>query len=533
MFHIDLRNFLPNNLQPSSPAWLTSLLSTNDPPDSVTQDVLSSTLPVHIDNAHNLESKVSESRHLLNFLTEQLLAAKAHIQDIKTVTHPIRQVQDDVWREILLFTIAGSQTQSPSIYDTPWYLAQVCHQWRTVALHTARLWSYMRLNFATDRLLCNPDATECACSILTERLNRCMTIPRDVKIFAPYTNLQNNSVFRTFIMHTATWRSLDINTNSVNFISLKSRQSFFSCLQSLRIVDMEFSDDRGTHGRGYDRTMLDAFSIIPHINPLDVPDIPMTEQIVAPTTNRSIKRLGISLSNQYDAVMATLKSMTWLSSLEIMCNEIVPYGAQTIDLPSLRRLLLRDPVSCGHIPHLWSKIRVPSLKCFALCYEGDDIDQPIYPSLLSSHTPITDFRVYMETDVEDAQLFERAFIAILYNLPNLTTLELNSNTSWPLVVHELRVHTDLLPHLRTLHFLVETFLEGDSSDAFVQMLQDRKLSPTCMTISHLSLRKFPVMNHVTLQLWHSLLNDNAQPMEIVRVDDATFHGAHAFLDDEQ
>lgn len=391
----------------------------------------------------------------------------------------------------------------------------------------------MQLNFATDRLLNNPDAAERACSILTERLNRCMTIPREVKIFVPYTNLQNNPVFKTFILHTATWRSLDINTNSVNFISLKSHQSFFSCLQSLRIVDMEFSDDRGTHGRGYDSTMLDAFSIIPHINLLDVPDIPITEQIVAPARNQTIKCLGISLSNQYDAVMATLKSMMWLSSLEITCNEIVPYGAQTIDLPSLRRLLLRDPVSCGHIPHLWSKIHVPSLKCFALCYEGDDIDQPIYPSLLSSHTPITDFHVYMETDVEDAQLFERAFIAILYNLPNLTTLELNSTTSWPLVVNELRIHTDLLPHLQTFHFLMDSFLEGNSSDAFVQMLQDRKISPACMMISHLSLSKFPVMNHITLPVWHSLLNDNTQPMEIVRVDDTTFHGAHAFLNEEK
>ncbi|PBK59600.1 hypothetical protein ARMSODRAFT_1027292 [Armillaria solidipes] len=118
-FHIDLRNFLPNNLQPSPPPWLTSLLSTNDPPDSVTQDVLPVALPAHINNAHNLESKVSESHRLLNFLTEQLLAANVHIQDIKTVTHPIRQVQDNAWQEILLFTVAGSRTQSPSIYNTP------------------------------------------------------------------------------------------------------------------------------------------------------------------------------------------------------------------------------------------------------------------------------------------------------------------------------------------------------------------------------------------------------------------------------
>ncbi|KAK0429958.1 hypothetical protein EV421DRAFT_1673932, partial [Armillaria borealis] len=93
------------------------------------------------DEFKELDSKLSDSIQLFDFLTRQVLAAKTHVHNIKSITHPIRRIPDEVWRELLLFAVAGSANSRPSIYDVPWLLAQVCHQWQVIAINTGALWT--------------------------------------------------------------------------------------------------------------------------------------------------------------------------------------------------------------------------------------------------------------------------------------------------------------------------------------------------------------------------------------------------------
>ncbi len=524
-FNTALRDFLPENLQPASPPWLQSLLFTNDPPTPSTEQILLNALPLHEEESKELDSKLSDSIQLFDFLTRQVLAAKAHVHNIKTITHPIRRIPDEVWRELLLF-VAASSAGSSSIYDTPWLLAQVCHRWRVVAINTGALWTDIQLYFSMDHLLVDPKCSDAACSILGERLIRCRSAPRDITIDAAYLHLQDHPVFKLILTHTASWRSLKINTNSINYSFLQTRQGFFSSLESLRISDTEFYDSRGTT---YDQNALDAFSVVPNMTLFDVQDIPVTHLTLAPAGNTSIRRLGISLASQGLAVMNTLQSMTWLSCLDLTCNGTVLSLPHTIDLISLRRLLLRDPQSTNMIPHVWRQIHVPALTCLALCYEDEDGDQPIYPSLLTPHTSITDFRVYFESDVENAELYESALVAILYNLPNVTVLKLESCNPWPILVEELYNNVECLPRLNQLHYLVDTALSNDEADMFVRMLQRRKDSPRCAIISHLFILTYPIMNPITQHLWDSIMNDEIQPVEVLQVHDEKLYNSRAFL----
>ncbi|KAK0429959.1 hypothetical protein EV421DRAFT_1913627 [Armillaria borealis] len=289
---------------------------------------------------------------------------------------------------------------------------------------------------------------------------------------------------------------------------------------------MEFYDSRGTT---YDQNTLDVFSIVPKMTLFDIHDIPVTQLTLAPAGNTSIQRLGLSLAGQGLAVMNTLQSMTWLSSLDLTCNGTVPSMPHAIDLVSLRHLLLRDPLSTNIIPHVWRQIHVPALTCLALCYEGEDTDQPIYPSLLTPHTSITDFRVYLEYDVDKAELYESALVAILYNLPNITIFKLESRDPWPIVMEELYNNVECLPHLNQLHYLVNTALRNGAADVFVRMLQRRKDSPGCAIISHLFILTYPIMNQITQHLWDSIMNDKIQLMEVLQVHDERLYTSHAFL----
>ncbi|PBK91199.1 hypothetical protein ARMGADRAFT_1031890 [Armillaria gallica] len=126
-FDAALHDFLPDRLQPTSPRWLASLLATNDPPTLRTRHSLLTALDIHEEESDKLDAKLSDSIHLLDFIADQALAAKTHVRNIKTVTHPIYIVPDEVWRKIHLFAIAGSVTTCPSIYNTIWRLAQ-CRQ---------------------------------------------------------------------------------------------------------------------------------------------------------------------------------------------------------------------------------------------------------------------------------------------------------------------------------------------------------------------------------------------------------------------
>ncbi len=82
-------------------------------------------------------------------------------------------------------------------------------------------------------------------------------------------------------------------------------------------------------------------------------------------------------------------------------------------------------------------------------------------------------------------------------LPNVTSLDLQSNGPWPIVVDELYNRADFLPRLTRLRYLVDAPLKNDAAYAFVQMLDRRKTNCSCMGIYHLSIVMYPIMDQIT------------------------------------
>ncbi len=84
-------------------------------------------------------------------------------------------------------------------------------------------------------------------------------------------------------------------------------------------------------------------------------------------------------------------------------------------------------------------------------------------------------------------------------------------------------------HILIYQFVRYPCLKNAAAYAFVQMLYHRKTNCSCMGIYHLSIVTYPIMDQITQHRWDSILNDEVQPMEVVRVYDTQCYASRAFM----
>ncbi|SJL11747.1 uncharacterized protein ARMOST_15155 [Armillaria ostoyae] len=163
-FHPSFSSFIPEFLQPKRSSRTEDLLLSNKPPLEFEKPYL-----LHIacrgpQILDEFDKKISAARQLLDFLISERDQAASNISDAKSLLHPVRRLPDDVLRAVFR-NCTKSPDQSFSTFcsnlvvfkprvavesvqpnQSPWTVSCVSQQWRSVAIHTGELWSFIELN---------------------------------------------------------------------------------------------------------------------------------------------------------------------------------------------------------------------------------------------------------------------------------------------------------------------------------------------------------------------------------------------------
>ncbi|KAG7445488.1 uncharacterized protein BT62DRAFT_896778, partial [Guyanagaster necrorhizus] len=129
---------------------LKSLYENNEPPSNAQENILRDELARRLESLSYIDEKIARLRMELEAHLRARDAISCEIDIIKIGLHPIRRLPDDI-----LTVIFGHCVRNPAklfdswdrydydslvIDDAPWTVSYVCHQWRAVAINTARLW---------------------------------------------------------------------------------------------------------------------------------------------------------------------------------------------------------------------------------------------------------------------------------------------------------------------------------------------------------------------------------------------------------
>ncbi|KAJ6533078.1 hypothetical protein B0H19DRAFT_884848, partial [Mycena capillaripes] len=84
-----------------------------------------------------LRSRISE----LDALIASLTAERQRLQaESDAIVYPVLSLPPEITMEIFSCCIPSESNPRPSPTEAPLLLAQICRQWREVALHTPALW---------------------------------------------------------------------------------------------------------------------------------------------------------------------------------------------------------------------------------------------------------------------------------------------------------------------------------------------------------------------------------------------------------
>ncbi|KAK0445951.1 hypothetical protein EV421DRAFT_1665462, partial [Armillaria borealis] len=123
-------------------------LQTNDSPRDHEKVDFATVVSDGRDILSDLDSRIARTRTALEDLVRERERVEAHMQDTRTLLHPIRRLPDDILHQIFTACIdPESIIYTENVGDcldvlkrSQWVLSYVSRRWRRVALNTRRLW---------------------------------------------------------------------------------------------------------------------------------------------------------------------------------------------------------------------------------------------------------------------------------------------------------------------------------------------------------------------------------------------------------
>ncbi|KAK0475084.1 hypothetical protein IW261DRAFT_1495374 [Armillaria novae-zelandiae] len=231
-----------NKREPPHPR-LKVLLSTNAPlleAEKTSFYKAKEDLPLVISD---LDDRIMQTQQLLNALMEERAQVAVDLRHARAVLHPMRALPDDILGEIFSYstptwdemTEAARRFTYHDSLDTksgPWMLAQVCRNWRSVALSMPSLWSRISLDFNV--YFKRNDRPKDVALQLAVHLQRARRSPLSIRIES-MSDINLHSAFTTVLSSMTQWRHLHIRTPVSSFHELAKCKPFLESLEEVQI----------------------------------------------------------------------------------------------------------------------------------------------------------------------------------------------------------------------------------------------------------------------------------------------------------
>ncbi|KAK0440811.1 hypothetical protein EV421DRAFT_766341 [Armillaria borealis] len=222
---------------------LKALLSTNAPlleAEKTSFHKAKEDLPLVISD---LDERIMQTQQLLHALMEERAQAAVDLRHAKAVLHPMRALPDDILCEIFIYNTPTWDEMAEAgrrlaFYDSldarsgPWVLAQVCRNWRSVALSMPSLWSCISLDFNV--YFRQRDRPADVALQLALHLQRARRSPLSIRIES-MSDINLHSAFPIVLSSMSQWRHLHIRTPVSSFHELGRCKAFLESLEEVHI----------------------------------------------------------------------------------------------------------------------------------------------------------------------------------------------------------------------------------------------------------------------------------------------------------
>ncbi|KAK0488352.1 hypothetical protein EDD18DRAFT_1110323 [Armillaria luteobubalina] len=467
------RKLLVTRVHSSRATELVLLLSSNDPPSEVDcARFLADIIQGHKDIEQMTQWSVF-FRAVVGHIDVQLKVAAANVEDVRVVVHPIRRVNDDVFGEIFQWCAAiESSLNSNDVRGVPWTLSQVCRHWRTLVLNMSSLWSRVKLNFGVDGPFM---ASFSAAHALTQQMIRARPYDTclDVTVAGSIFNLDTNCVFRALLPFSSYFRSFTIDAGPSSYAILAQCKGSFDRLEDLSICDLSYGlfGDQDVEDPYHDLA-FDAFTFAPNLERLQIYVLPLRAFEFASSTLNTVTRFSAPLYTQWTSVFEAMEQMDRLKELDLTCDcniDDVEDEPVSIVLPSLRRMVLRDPESWLNIPHVWNKINAPEVDAVLLSYEGE-YSVVTYPFLLVSAVSITELHIHIGEYLINFDDHCSSLVQFLWHTPNVIVFCFRTAHPCMELFQDGLQDTTFLPKLCKLSFGYSGHADEENDAHFIEAM---------------------------------------------------------------
>ncbi|KAF9029332.1 hypothetical protein BDZ89DRAFT_933125, partial [Hymenopellis radicata] len=93
----------------------------------------------------DLDQKIAQVKETLDYLVTTRHQAEEHMNDAKSLLHPIRSLPTELMSEIFSHCVPRGYVDEGCLDSldprlAPWTLSHVCYRWRSLALSSPQLW---------------------------------------------------------------------------------------------------------------------------------------------------------------------------------------------------------------------------------------------------------------------------------------------------------------------------------------------------------------------------------------------------------
>ncbi|KAK0447020.1 uncharacterized protein EV420DRAFT_1569451 [Desarmillaria tabescens] len=468
------------------PLRVDELFSCNDAPLEHERAVLEAIVRESDDYISVLQQRISDTRNTLEALLQEKSNVAKHAAAAKALLNPVRRLSADVLIEIFtactaripirtdtdpLIDLPSNSIDSLNSKAMPWVLSQVCATWRTTALETAKLWSYIKLDM--DEYV-NHMEYVFRFGIL---LARTRTHPLSVSISAN-TSISHQPILAMILSTSSRWAELRV---SAPFHAFLPFNNVSQSLPVLEVLAIHILDDANLGAHPEPSHIVHGFKHAPKLRSLS-----LVQAIGKPISFSKRFALPVAKVSRLRAHMAPAHAASLLcwdgaQTAESACFVMLEHGLQRLEVPMTRHAYLRDLSvvewgfisSSGAIAELISNLQLPSLQKLKLSYEGMTLNLPV----ISRETipALTELEIRSTRLAADGD----ALADMLHWTPKLTSLTLAVNfreTDLFLSLEKFHDNAfELVPRLHTISLVGAAFDVNCRSHVIVELAEARRL----------------------------------------------------------